>query len=48
MITNFNGIIINTIKSYTKTLNLRIGRRYKRYLFNLILNKVDNIILRNL
>ena len=48
MITNFNGIIIGTIKSYIKTLNLRIKRRYKKYLFNLILNKVDDITLKNL
>ena len=48
MILNFNRIIIGTIKSYTKVLNLKIGRRYKRYLFNLILSKVDNITLENL
>ena len=48
IVLNFNEIEIGTVKSYTKILNLRIGRRYKRYLFNLILNKVDDITLRNL
>ena len=43
---NFNGIIIDIIKSYTKLLSLRIGCRFKRYLFNLIQGGVDNITLR--
>ena len=42
---NFNNSIIGTINSYTKALNLRIGRRYKKIFLNLILGGVNNIIL---
>ena len=42
---NFDGIIIGIIKSYTKLLNLKIGWRYKKYLFDLVLGGVDNITL---
>ena len=46
MILNFNRIIIDIINSYTKALNLRIGYRYKKILFNLIFRGVDNITLK--
>ena len=42
---NFNRLIIGTINNYIKVLNLRIGYRYERYLFNLVLKGIDNIIL---
>ena len=38
--------MIDTINSYTKVLNLRIGYRYKKISLNLILKGVDNIILK--
>ena len=47
-ISNFDGTIIGTIKNCTKALNLRIGRRYKRHLFDLVLGGVDDITLGNL
>ena len=37
--------MIGTIKERTKILNLRIGQRYKKYIFNLVLRGVDNITL---
>ena len=43
---NFNNFIIGIINSYTKILNLRIGYRYKKISLNLILEGVDNIILK--
>ena len=43
---NFNNSIIGTINSYTKALNLRIGYRYKKISLNLVLEGVDNIILK--
>ena len=42
---NLNRLIIDTINNYIKALNLRIGRRYKKYLFNLVLEGVNNITL---
>ena len=42
---NFDNSIIGIINSYTKALNLRIGRRYKKISLNLILKGVNNIIL---
>ena len=42
---NFNNFIIDIINSYTKALNLRIGRRYKKISLNLVLEGVDNITL---
>ena len=43
---NFNNSIIGTVDNYTKALNLRIGYRYKKISLNLILERVDNIILK--
>ena len=43
---NFNNSIIDTINSYTKALNLKIGYRYKKISLDLILGGVDNITLK--
>ena len=43
---NFNNFIIGTINSCTKVLNLRIEYKYKKISLDLVLEEVDNIILR--
>ena len=45
LILNFNEIIIGTVSSCTKALNLKIGRRYKKISLNLVLGGVDDITL---
>ena len=37
--------MIGIVKSYTKALNLRIGRRYEKILLDLVFRGVDNITL---
>ena len=43
---NFDNFMIGIINSYTKALNLRIGCRYKKIFLDLILEEVNDIILR--
>ena len=43
---NFNNSIIGTINSCIKALNLRIEYKYKKIFLDLILEGVDNIILK--
>ena len=42
---NYNGSKIGTVNSRTKTINLRIGRRHKKYIFNLVPREINNITL---
>ena len=44
-LTNFDGTMIGTVKSCTKPLNLRIGRRHEKHSFDLVPGGVDDITL---